>query len=122
MGRKRGSWGKTIYVPEDKETMVLKAQDITHREGRSLSQLFIEFCEKYVREHEPGNPQTRIDKILKWGAPLTDKPKCAFCGEPATTRISIVRDMKHYDEVFTCLLHKHLARPKPGFSWSEKPL
>ena len=63
-----------LYYPEAFNNLIKKLKKIAKREGRSVSQLFVkDFAVHYVRIHEKGNPQTRLDVDYskeKW------KPDC----------------------------------------------
>lgn len=73
-----------IYVPPNKKEVVKKGKDILEREGTSLSKFIVEKIEEYVRLHEPGNPQQRLDTIAKLGKPYrADAQQCSICGETA---------------------------------------
>ena len=56
-------------------------KEICRREGSTASEKIRELIFEYVRVHEPGNPQTRLDVILKDGGP--EGPVCNECGSPA---------------------------------------
>ena len=57
----------TLYVSEINEAIIEKAKEMLDRENSSLSKLFIKTVQQYVRLHEPGNPQQRLDTIIKIG-------------------------------------------------------
>lgn len=70
---KRFPWKLYLYVPASEQALVDEVSKIVEREGRSLSQLFIEFAREYQRKHGHGNPQMRIDSphlaaepVLNW--------------------------------------------------------
>jgi tRNA-dihydrouridine synthase len=44
-----------------------KLKQIAKREGRPVAEVVRELVEGYVRLHEPGNPQQRLDVVLKTG-------------------------------------------------------
>jgi len=71
-----------LYVPSDQVELLKRAKEIVRREGRSLSQLFIQFVREYVRQHEPGNPQLRLDRVLATGETKPEPIKCLhICGQ-----------------------------------------
>jgi len=53
-----------------------KLKEIARREGRSASSIINELIEEYIRKHEPGNPQLRLDRILEGKMDLTRPPNC----------------------------------------------
>jgi len=63
-----------LYVPAESRLIVKEAKEIARREGESLSQKFIKFCQDYVRLHGEGNPQT----LLKFGT----QSKLVQCQHP----------------------------------------
>src|SRR5271157_614715 len=68
-----------FYVPELEESMITALQEILKREGKSLSKWIRDNAEPYVRLHTPGNPQQRLDTILKLGkAYHANAPICGF--------------------------------------------
>ena len=68
-----------FYVPEASEDTIYDLKAILKREGSSLSKWIRDNAEHYVRLHEPGNPQQRLDTILKLGkAYHADGPICGF--------------------------------------------
>ena len=68
-----------LYVPAAKQPLVRDVKGILAREGSSLSKFIIEKFEEYYRLHEPGNPQQRLDTIMKLGkAYHAPKPICGF--------------------------------------------
>jgi len=64
-----------LYVPPEKKNVIEEAQKIAKREGESLSQKFVKFCENYVQKHAHGNPQTLLPTFI--GAVHY---KCFGCG------------------------------------------
>ena len=71
----------TLYIPKtEKEFLIPKAQKIMAREGRTLSNWFLEELQRYVTVHDPGNPQQRIDTILELGKPYNANG-CMECGK-----------------------------------------
>ena len=61
-----------------------KFKEICRREGSTVSEKLREFVFDYVRVHEPGNPQLRLDVIMQDGGPKD--PACSECGDPAERR------------------------------------
>jgi hypothetical protein len=65
--RKREYPQAILYVPGDMQPTLKKLREILDREGKSVSAWFREQAVDYVREHEPGNPQKRLE-------PFTGEP------------------------------------------------
>jgi len=80
---------KTVYVPEDFEPTWTKFMTICHRDrtenNQSSGSLKIrEFIDEFVRLHEPGNPQQRMDTIIDLGKPYRARG-CLDCGARKVT-------------------------------------
>jgi len=63
-------WGeivgrKEFYVNKSYEKTVKRFQELAEREGKSFSYVLCRLIQKYVIEHEPGNPQRPLvdDKV-----------------------------------------------------------
>jgi len=56
-----------VYVNKNKRSTYKVLLSILQREGKSFSAWVFDNAETYVRLHEPGNPQQRLDTILKTG-------------------------------------------------------
>jgi len=70
---------RRIYVPAEFEPTMETLKEILKREGRSISGWIRDNADQYVRLHEPGNPQQRLDTILKLGkAYHAPGPICGF--------------------------------------------
>ena len=65
--RKRKGRERRFYVPSKFENTFDMLQTILKREHSNFSQWVRDQTESYVRLHEPGNPQQRLDTILKIG-------------------------------------------------------
>jgi len=78
---KKVPWILHVYVPVEKQRLVERAKEVARREGSSLSKLILAYLEEYVRRHEGGNPQTRLDRILSGSEPAAKT--CAMCRNPA---------------------------------------
>lgn len=94
-----------FYVPEFFQPTISILKEILEREGRSLSEWIRENAEHYVRLHEPGNPQTRIDVIMETGkAYHADGPICGVkdCFRTAVGSGIFLPQNKNYD---LCLIH-----------------
>lgn len=90
----------TLYVPENLIPTFRQLQDILKREGSSLSKWVRQNAISYVRLHEPGNPQQRIDVILKNGQAYKALPLCS-CGALATRKVHLTSN----ESVFCCSRH-----------------
>ena len=91
---------RRFYIPQYFQTKMILLEDILQREGISLSAWFRRQAEEYVRLHEPGNPQQRIDTIIKLGKAYRAVPLCE-CGVKATRRVVTTRNATLY----CCSLH-----------------
>jgi hypothetical protein len=70
---------RRFYVPESWEETLDTLEEILKREGSNLSKWIRQNGDHYVRLHEPGNPQQRLDMILKLGkAYHAEGPICGF--------------------------------------------
>jgi hypothetical protein len=100
----------TIYIPKSKKPLIQEARRIMKREGSSLSKFLLEKIEQYYDLHEPGNPQQRIDTILKLGkAYYAPKPLCGF-KNCLRDSIAIGFYVPHQEKYGLC--EKHLAQVK----------
>lgn len=77
-----------LYVPDKSEEIITKAKKILNREGSSLSKKFLEDLEKYVRLHEPGNPQQTLDYITKTGKAYRAPLVCERCGKEDVSQLT----------------------------------
>ena len=76
---------RRFYVPESFQRILEKMEEILKREGTSLSKWIRQTIAEYVRTHEPGNPQQRMDRYKDLDAKPYIAPKgCGFCHEAAT--------------------------------------
>jgi hypothetical protein len=76
---KRKSRERRFYIPVSFENTFDLLQTILKREGSNFSRWVRDNAESYVRLHEPGNPQQRLDTILKLGkAYHAPSPICGF--------------------------------------------
>jgi hypothetical protein len=100
----------TLYIPEQSRLLIDNVRGVLKREGKSISNFFIEQLESYYRLHEPGNPQQRLDTILKLGkAYHAPSPVCGFkdCMRDSVTVGVFVQNGKEYG-----LCEKHLKEAK----------
>jgi len=71
-----------LYVPEEKKRLIKIAKKLLEKEGKTLSNFFIERLEEYVRLHEAGNPQQTLTHLFKNGKPYRAPSQCG-CGRLA---------------------------------------
>jgi len=70
---------KSFYYPNNKESIWKKFLEITKREGTTGSYKILQLIEEYVKQHDPGNPQQRLDVISNIGKPYMAST-CQDCG------------------------------------------
>lgn len=94
-----------------------KLADIAKREGSSRSAIVRRLVKDYVRAHAPGNPQQRLDRIIKTGRPYRWDPKmCGFCTSHARFIAEHMKGAKRY----ACERHAKLLEQHEN--WTIKPL
>ena len=91
----------TLYIPLEYEVLVDKLEEIVRREGKSISRLFLDWAERYVRLHSPGNPQQTLDTIIKEEKPYRAPAQCEVCGALATYKALLL------DKQYHLLCEKH---------------
>jgi hypothetical protein len=70
---------RSFYWKKEDARLWKDAKATAKREGKHISNIIAEYLEQYVRLHEPGNPQQRLDTILKLGkAYHAPSPVCGF--------------------------------------------
>ena len=94
------SKSRRFYIPQHLEITFTRLEAILKREGSSVSRWIQRNAVDYVRLHEPGNPQQRIDTIIKLGKAYRAVPLCS-CGLKATRRVVTTRNTT----VYCCSLH-----------------
>jgi hypothetical protein len=99
---------------EDLETWKT-LRDIAQREGRSIAQIVREQVETYVRLHEPGNPQQRLDTIVRLGKKYVAPKVCDFKN---CLRDAVAVGTYHGEEYNLCQLHLKLL--KDSLDWKIK--
>jgi hypothetical protein len=100
----------TLYVPVAKQRLIQDVKQVLKREGSSISRFMIDKFEEYYRLHEPGNPQQRLDTIIKLGkAYHAPSPICGFkdCLRDVVAVAIYLRTQTEYG-----LCQKHLAEAK----------
>ena len=73
----KGTYKDKVTLYTKRKDIVKKASEILKREGSSLSEFFNDSIAEYVRLHDKGNPQQRIDVVL-FDKKAYEAPK--FCG------------------------------------------
>ena len=81
--------------------------EICRREGSSASKKLREFIIEYVADHEPGNPQLKLDRVLEDGGPRG--PVCDVCGQVAKYRVNLPGR-----QLYRCRQHKPRPREFQG--------
>jgi len=99
-----------------------KFMEICRREKESASSKIQWWIAEYVRQHEPGNPQLRLDRILAGEPRPGVPPKCRFCGQPATYIQYWVRNRSWTEQVLVCDVHRKRARQAPLLEYGERRL
>jgi hypothetical protein len=106
----------TFYFPESFQNTFDLLHTILKREGSNFSQWTRDNAESYVRVHEPGNPQQRLDTILRLGKAYHAPSRiCGFkdCMRDSVTVGVFLQNGKEYG-----LCKKHLQEAKDcGRSW-----
>ena len=111
-----------IYIPEGFTQIWDKFMEICDREGSSSSAKVRDFIRDYVRRHEPGNPQTRIDKIMERRAPPGQPPRCSQCDQPATYICFLWWSRKDVQKVRACQRHRDRHKKAALYDYGEKQL
>jgi len=95
----------TLYIPETSRLLIDNARGVLRREGKSISNFLVEQLEAYYRLHEPGNPQQRLDTILKLGKAY--HAPCRICGFKDCLRDSVAVGLfkPNMTEYALCKLH-----------------
>lgn len=91
---------REFYIPSNYEQTFIELAKILKRENKSLSEWIRAHAVSYVNLHCPGNPQQRMDVILKHGRPYRAKLVCG-CGQKATREATLTSGEK----VLCCSLH-----------------
>jgi len=100
-----------IYVPPQKKTVYQKLREILKREGRSISNFFLEQAETYVRLHEPGNPQQTLPEIMKRKKAYVAPKKCGFINCERECAAVAVHESGY--EMPVCSYHMHALSDEP---------
>ncbi len=97
---KRQPKERRLYIPFFWEHRFKQLQAILAREGNSVSRWFREQADPYINQHEPGNPQQRIDTIMRIGKPYRAHALCQ-CGAKASRRVVL----EDGSVIFSCSIH-----------------
>jgi hypothetical protein len=102
---------------EDAKRLWQEFKEIGKREGKPISQLFREFVEQYVQLHEPGNPQQRLDTIVRLGKKYVSPKLCGFknCMRDAVA-------VGTYKSQVYPLCENHLRLVSDALEWKIKKL
>jgi len=73
---------KHFYVPPDWEKILEDLEEILKREHKTFSQWVRDQVKPYVELHRPGNPQQRIDTIMRIGHAYRAE-SCCICAKQA---------------------------------------
>jgi hypothetical protein len=73
---------RNFYVDQNFIPIYEKFKKIVEAERKSVSDKIRELLTEYVRLHEPGNPQQRLDTIFRIGHAYRAEGCCA-CAKPA---------------------------------------
>jgi len=74
----------TLYVPQQFHQTVYNLDQITHREGSSISEWFRNQAKNYVSLHTLGNPQQTIQRFLEGKQAYISADPCFLgCGRPS---------------------------------------
>ena len=86
-----------------------------------MSEKLRDFISGYVRRHEPGNPQTRLDVLMERGAPPYEPPSCSYCNKPATY-ICYVQDKLFSTATasYACEVHRNFLRAQKPYYGERK--
>ena len=105
-----------VYVNRAGSLLYENLKVILKREKKSFSSWVLENAESYVRLHEPGNPQQRLDMIMRLGKAYHAPSRiCGFkdCMRDSVTVGVFLQNGKEYG-----LCKKHLQEAKDcGRSW-----
>jgi len=112
----------SFYIYPNEEELFKKLKEIANREGRSVTEILKEMAREYVRRHEPGNPQLRLDKILAGEPRPGMSPRCRFCDRLASYVQYWVRNRNWTEQVPVCDVHRKRARQAPLLEYGERRL
>jgi hypothetical protein len=105
---------KSFYWSKNEEAKRLwkEVKEIAKREGKSVSQLIREFLESYARLHEPGNPQQRLDTVIRLGKKYVAPKVCDFQN---CLRDAVAVGTYHGEEYNLCQVHLKLLKDSPDW-------
>jgi len=108
---------RRFYVPESFERILSQMEEILKREGSNLSKWIRQTIAEYVRQHEPGNPQQRLERYKDKDAKAYVAPKtCGFCHRDAT---ELLRFKPNCALVPLCLEHYRLLVRSPNYERTD---
>ena len=70
---------------EENATFITKLDEASARETNgNRSKLIHQILKKWVEDHDPGNSQQKLDRLMRMGKPYVAPRGCGFCHQPAT--------------------------------------
>ena len=87
---------RSIYVPDELQIVWVKFQEIAKREGRTVSEMVVEYICDYVRHHELGNPQQTLTYLLEHEKPYRANAHKCYCGEKAEYEVLSLEKKQFY--------------------------
>lgn len=99
------SLAASFYIGDPYKKVWQEFRVICLREGTTASKKLVEFISKYVKNHEPGNPQQLVSTFFEGGAKAYVAPKCFVCKNEAVTELVNLKGLKR----FFCLRHETAA-------------
>jgi len=104
-------------LKEDNRENYERLVDILDRENKSFSDFVFEHVASYVRLHEPGNPQQRLDTIIRLGKSYHAPTK--ICGFKDCKRVAVAVGLFKPNQKEYALCSRHLAEAKENRpSWT----
>lgn len=104
----------TISLPIDEESQqtITDFKVLCVRDGWSFSKGVMEAIKEYVKNHKKGNPQQRLDKVIKDGKAYVAPRGCAFCHTPA---VKLLKSRINDNLVPLCLPHFRWLEQSPNY-------
>jgi hypothetical protein len=104
----------TLYVPPQSRLLLENAKATLKREGKSISNFLFEQLESYYRLHEPGNPQQRLDTILKIGKAYHAPGRICGFKDCMRDAIGVALYIPRNEEYGYCSVHSKLIKDNDG--------
>ncbi len=102
-----------LYVNQKNRLLYGTLKEILRREKRSFSSWVLENAESYVRLHEPGNPQQRLDTIIKLGKAYHAPSKICGYKDCLRNAVAVGFYIPKKEEYGLCQKHLKEARANP---------